>query len=215
MKITKLEVIAYQRENHNIPWNLLKVHTDEGVTGLGEPVLEGRARTVLTAVDELGDYIIGKDPLEVRRLWQDMFHGSFYRSGNILASAVSGVEQALWDVSGKWYGVPAYDLMGGKVRDRIRMYAHARPSPGNDTPEGWADAAMARKNEGFNAVKVMVVGYDRETKDRTPVRRFENPKRVSDMADRIGAVRGAAGNDFDIAVELHGMYSPSLAKEFI
>ena len=215
MKITRLEVITYQRPNHHIPWNLLKVHTDEGITGYGEPVLEGRARTVLTAVDELGDYIIGKDPLEINRLWQDMYHGSFYRGGPIMTSALSGVEQALWDISGKWYKVPAYDLMGGKVRDRIRMYAHARPLPENDTPQGWADAALKRKEEGFNAVKVMVVGYDKTTGERTPVRRFENPARVTAMADRIGAIRQAVGNDFDIAVELHGMYSPMLAKEFI
>ena len=221
MKITKLEVVTYLRDNalgnppRAIPWNLLKVHTDEGVIGLGEPTLEGRARTAAMAVDELGDYIIGKDPLEVRRRWQDMFHGSFYRSGNIMASAVSGVEQALWDISGKWYGVPAYELMGGKVRDRIRMYAHARPSADNDTPEGWANAVLARKAEGFNAVKVMVVGYDKQTGDRTPVRRSEPPARVYAMADKIGAIRKAVGNDFDIAIELHGMFSPMLAKEFI
>ena len=215
MKITQLEVITYQISDRHIPWNLLKVHTDEGVTGLGEPVLEGRARTVLTAVDELGDYVIGKDPLEVRRRWQDMFHGSFYRNGNIMASAVSGVEQALWDISGKWHNVPAYSLMGGKARDRIRMYAHAGPPPDRDTPEGWAEAVLKRKAEGFNAVKVMVVGYDKESKELNPVRRFENPKRVAEMADRIGAMRQAAGDDFDIAVELHGMFSPSLAKVFI
>ena len=203
MKITGLELIPYRLDTARIPWNLLKVHTDEGIVGYGEPVLEGRARTVATAVKELGDYIIGKDPRDIERLWQDMYKGSFYRGGCILGSAVSGVEHALWDIAGKWYNVPAYKLMGGAVRDKIRMYAWAH---GSSIEESVA-AVRARKEQGFNAIKTQG--------SNDPLRIVESPKEIAKMADRIGAMREAAGDEMDIGVDFHGRFSPAMAKLFI
>lgn len=214
MKITKMEIVTYKlNPNRGIPWNLLKVYTDEGLVGYGEPVLEGRAKTVKAAVEELGDYIIGKDPRQIERLWQDMYKGSFYRGGCILGSAVSGVEQALWDITGKWFGVPVWKLMGGRVRDRIRMYAHTPALKADGTPaenpttEDWVRGALARKKEGFNAIKTG--GTD------GPLRIIDTPETLLRLADKIGAMREAVGPDFDIGIDLHGRFSPAMAKLYI
>ena len=117
MKITKLETFLVQPR-----WLFLKIHTDEGLVGLGEPILEGRAKTCAQAVDELAPYLIGQDPRRVVHHWQAMYRHAFYRGGPILTSALSGVEQALWDLAGKSLGVPIYQLFGGPTRDRIRLY---------------------------------------------------------------------------------------------
>ncbi|MGH9058898.1 MAG: galactonate dehydratase, partial [Acidimicrobiales bacterium] len=113
-------------------WLFLRVATDEGIIGWGEPVIEGRAATVRTAVDELSDYLIGEDPLRIAHLWQIMTKGGFYRGGPVLSSAVAGVDQALWDIAGKVHGVPVHELLGGPVRDRARVYAWI----GGDDPQG-------------------------------------------------------------------------------
>ena len=118
MKVTRVETFLVKPR-----WLFLKVHTDEGLVGLGEPILEGRARTCAAAVEELAPYLIGKDPTRVVHHWQAMYRHAFYRGGPILTSALSGVEQALWDLTGKALGVPVYQLLGGKYRDRIRLYA--------------------------------------------------------------------------------------------
>ncbi len=117
MKITRLETIHVRPR-----WLLLKVHTDEGIVGLGEPIVEGRAKTVEMAVHELGRMIIGQDPRRIEHLWQLMYRGTFYRGGPVLTSAISGIEQALWDILGKSLNAPVHQLLGGRMRDRIRMY---------------------------------------------------------------------------------------------
>ena len=138
MKITKLETFLVKPR-----WLFLKIHTDEGLVGLGEPILEGRAKTCAQAVDELAPYLIGEDPRRVVHHWQAMYRHAFYRGGPILTSALSGVEQALWDLAGKSLGVPVYQLFGGPTRDRIRLYK------GGGNPDGikeWID-------KGFTAFK--------------------------------------------------------------
>ena len=217
MKITNIEFKKYQVRKNGIPWTMVKVHTDEGIVGYGEPVLEGRARTMETAVMELGDYIMGMDPRDVERLWQLMYKGSFYRGGAVMASAVSGVEQALWDIAGKWYGVPAYKLMGGAVRDRIRIYAHCEKDyPGVDynNKADLADArtslvqqAKERKAAGFNAIKTAGAIF--------PLRVVDTPEAVLYLADNIGAMREAVGPEIDIAIDMHGRFSPAMAKKYI
>src|ERR687898_3280123 len=120
LKITRLETFLVKPR-----WLFLKVHTDEGVVGPGEPILEGRALTCQTAVKELEPWLIGEDPTRVVHLWQSMYKHSLYRGGEILTSALSGIEQALWDVYGKMLGVPVYKLFGGPTRDKIRLYGTA------------------------------------------------------------------------------------------
>lgn len=118
MKITSYELFQVPPR-----WLFLKIETDEGVTGWGEPVIEGRAATVKTAVDELMNYLIGKDPLQIEDHWNVMYRSGFYRGGPILMSAISGIDQALWDIKGKHLGVPVHQLLGGKARESIKVYS--------------------------------------------------------------------------------------------
>ena len=121
LKITRLETILVKPR-----WLFLKVHTNAGIVGLGEPVVEGRALTVAEAVKEIAPYLVGKDPRQVVHHWQAIYRHAFYRGGPILTSALSGIDQALWDIKGKVLGVPVYELLGGPTRNRIRVYAHAQ-----------------------------------------------------------------------------------------
>ena len=193
MKITKLETIFVEPR-----WMFLKVHTDEGIVGLGEPVVEGRARTVATAVQELGEYLIGKDPRRIEHHWQVMYRGTFYRGGPVLVSAISGIEQALWDITGKWLGVPVYQLLGGQVRDRIRVYAHCHA----DSPANAAIAAKAKVAEGYNALKTAI---------EAPARIVDNKAYIKRQVAYIQAMVEAVGDEVDIAVDFHGRVSPTMA----
>ena len=118
MKIVKLTTYLVPPR-----WCFLRIETDDGVVGWGEPVVEGRAATVAAAVEELSDYLIGQDPRRINDLWQVMYRGGFYRGGPILMSAIAGIDQALWDIKGKALGLPVHDLLGGRVRDRIGVYS--------------------------------------------------------------------------------------------
>ena len=129
LKVTKLETFLVKPR-----WLFLKVHTNAGIVGLGEPITEGRALTCAEAVKEIEPYLVGKDPRRVVHHWQAIYRHAFYRGGPILTSALSGIDQALWDIKGKALGVPVYELLGGPTRDRVRVYAHAG-TPGADQGE--------------------------------------------------------------------------------
>jgi galactonate dehydratase len=193
MKITKLETFLVQPR-----WLFLKIHTDEGLVGLGEPILEGRALTCAQAVDELAPYLVGKDPTRVVHHWQAMYRHAFYRGGPLLTSALSGVEQALWDLSGKALGVPVYKLLGGPTRDRIRVYKHA------SDPE----AIRAWMEQGFTAFKTGVRGG-------RPARIVENMAFIERAEAHFAALREAAGPEADIAIDFHGAVPPQTAKLLI
>jgi galactonate dehydratase len=193
LKITRLETFLVKPR-----WLFLKVHTNAGIVGLGEPVLEGRARTCAQAVEEIAPYLVGKDPRQVVHHWQAIYRHAFYRGGPILTSALSGIDQALWDIKGKALGVPVYELLGGPTRRRVRVYAHA------NTPEKIKDG-LAR---GFTAFKTGVAKH-------RPARYLETPAEVRYAADRFGELRKAAGEDVDIAIDFHGALSPALAKVLI
>ena len=120
LKVTKLEMTLVKPR-----WLFLKVHTNAGIVGYGEPITEGRALTCREAVKEIEPYLIGKDPRRVAHHWQAIYRHAFYRGGPILTSALSGIDQALWDIKGKALGVPVYELFGGPTRDRVRVYAHS------------------------------------------------------------------------------------------
>ncbi len=145
MKITNLETFHVKPR-----WMFLKISTDEGISGWGEPILEGRAKTVEAAINELRPVLIGADPTRIEHLWQTMYCTTFYRGGPILTSCISGIEQALWDIKGKALGVPVYELLGGRCRDRIRMYSHS----GGATPAQAAENAKKRVAQGFDAIKI-------------------------------------------------------------
>src|SRR5579884_3700341 len=193
LKITKLETILVKPR-----WLFLKIHTNAGIVGLGEPIVEGRALTCAEAVKEVEPYLVGKDPRPVAKHWQAIYRHAFYRGGPILTSALSGIDQALWDIKGKALGVPVYELLGGPTRQRVRVYAHA------NTPEKIKDG-LAR---GFTAFKC-------DPAKRRPSRYLETPAEVHYAADKFGELRHAAGADADIAIDFHGATSPALAKVLI
>ncbi|MBI4327868.1 MAG: galactonate dehydratase [Chloroflexi bacterium] len=193
LKITKVETQLIKPR-----WLFLKVHTNAGIVGLGEPIVEGRALTVAQAVEELTPYLLGKDPRAVAHHWQAMYRHAFYRGGPILTSAISGIDQALWDIKGKALGVPIYELLGGPTRARVRVYAHA------GTPE----RIKKLKQEGFTAFKT---GPYKER----PARIVENKAFVDKAVARFAALREAVGDECDIGVDFHGAISPQTAKLLI
>src|SRR5947207_7325700 len=145
MKITQYELFQ-------VPPRLLflKIETDEGIVGWGEPIVEGKAATVKTAVDELMENLVGKDPMDIEDHWNSMYRGNFYRGGPVLMSAISGIDQALWDIKGKYFNTPIYQLMGGKAREKMKVYSWI----GGDRPADIGNAAKQAKENGFTAVKM-------------------------------------------------------------
>lgn len=194
MKITRLETILVQPR-----WLFLKMHTDAGIVGYGEPVVEGRAHTVREAVRELEGYLIGQDPRRIEHHWQAIYRGAFYRGGPVLTSALSGIEQAMWDILGKSLGVPVYQLLGGACRDRIRMYAHC----GAPQIEDCLEFAKQRVAAGFTALKTGI--------GRIPARTIESQEWMEDVVSRFARLREAVGPRIDIAIDFHGQVSPALA----
>ena len=201
IRITKLETMLVKPR-----WLFLKVHTDEGIVGLGEPVTEGRALTCAEAVKEVEPYLIGQDARRVVHHWQAIYRHAFYRGGPILTSALSGIDQALWDIKGKALGVPVYELLGGPTRDRIRVYAHART----------IDAVKTQKAQGFTAFKTGPYLSRRGADGTRGWARFvETPGFVKKAADNFAMLREAVGPDADIGIDFHGAISPATAKLLI
>ncbi|SOE24108.1 galactonate dehydratase [Spirosomataceae bacterium TFI 002] len=193
VKITKLETFLIKPR-----WIFLKIHTDAGVVGLGEPLLEGRALTIQTAIKEIEPYLIGKDPRDVTHHWQAIYRHSFYKGGPILTSALSGIDHALWDIKGKLLNVPIYELLGGPTRDRVRIYGRA------STPE----QMRQRVAEGYTVIKTGVA------KDR-PARAVENPQFIKHAVENFAALREVGGDAMDIGIDFHGNISPQTSKILI
>ncbi|MCK4376373.1 MAG: galactonate dehydratase, partial [Candidatus Brocadiae bacterium] len=197
MKITKLETFFVRPR-----WVFLKMHTDEGVTGWGEPIVEGWSHTVAAAVQEMGRYLLGQDPRRIEHHWQALYRGAFYRGGPVLTSALSGIEQAMWDITGKWLDVPVYQLLGGAVRDRVRVYAHV----GGTGVDEYISSAHGAVERGFTAVKTSPFGA---------VRFIEDSDFVERTVARIAALRDAVGRTVDIGIDFHGRVSPAMAIRLI
>ncbi|MGP3937485.1 galactonate dehydratase [Nonomuraea sp. KM88] len=183
-------------------WLFLRVDTDEGITGWGEPVVEGRAATVAAAVTELSEYLVGADPLRIEDHWQVLTKGGFYRGGPVLSSAVAGIDQALWDIAGKAYGVPVHRLLGGPVRDRVRVYSWV----GGDSPAEASDAAAGLVEAGFTALKMNAAGI---------LRAIDTAASVRAIVDRLASVRAAVGDEVDIALDFHGRLSLPMARRVL
>lgn len=172
-------------------WLFLRLETNDGLVGWGEPIVEGRASTVARAVEELMEYVLGSDPRRVEDLFQVLYRGGFYRGGPVLTSALSGIEQALWDIKARALGVPVYELLGGRVRERMKVYAWV----GGDRPEEAADQARQRVAMGYRAIKMNATA---ETAY------LESPALVREVVRRVRAVREAVGWDVDVALDFHG-----------
>lgn len=197
MKIVRGELFAVPPR-----WLFLRLEADNGASGWGEPIVEGRTATVWAAVEELLTYVVGRDPRQVEDIFQVLYRGGFYRGGPVLTSAISGIEQALWDIKARALGVPVYELLGGKVRDRVRVYAWV----GGDRPEQAAKGAMERLAQGYQAVKMNATaeaGYS------------EPPAFVAAVVERAEAVRSAVGNGVDLALDFHGRVHAAMAGRLL
>lgn len=195
MKITGFDVTPLS--NRGL---LLQVHTDEGLTGIGSPMNYEHGRTVERAIHDMSDYLIGKDPRQIEDHWQVIFRSSYSRQMPILLGALSGIEMACLDILGKSLGAPVWRLLGGSVRDRIRVYAGVGgPSPGQ-----YADNARLAVERGFTAVKM--------TPFPEPIRTIDTPAVVEKTIAPVRAVRDAVGPEVDVAIDFHRAVSPAMAK---
>ncbi len=196
-----MEISDYELFEVPPRWLFLKLETDTGLVGWGEPIVEGRAKTVRTAVEELMEtYLLGEDPHHIEKHWQRMYRGGFYRGGPVLMSAIAGIDQALWDIKGKYYDAPVYDLLGGKARDRVRVYQWV----GGDIPADVGDAAAEMVDAGFTALKMNAT---------SEVRHIDTPAVIDSAVDRLREVREAVGPAIDIAVDFHGRVAKPMAKK--
>jgi galactonate dehydratase len=183
-------------------WLFCRIGTDEGVVGWGEPIVEGRAATVRTAVTELAELLVGADPLRIEDHWQVLSKGGFYRGGPVLSSAVAGLDQALWDIAGKVRGAPVHELLGGPVRERTRVYSWV----GGDEPAELEDAVRAQVDAGFTAVKMNASGR---------LGPIAAPAEIDAVVRRVAAVRAVLGDTRDIAIDFHGRVSLPNARRLL
>src|SRR5579884_4318943 len=194
MKIRSLETFQVPPR-----WLFLKISTDDGLAGWGEPIVEGCADTVAAAVKELGDSLLGKEASNIEDLWQVLYRAGFHRGGPVLTSAISGIEQALWDLKGKRLGVPVYELLGGPVRDRMRVYAWI----GGDRPSDVANSAKTQIQAGYTALKMNA------TEDMEWI---DSSLKVQEAAQRLAAVREAVGYGVGVGIDFHGRVHKAMAK---
>jgi galactonate dehydratase len=180
-------------------WLFLKMTTEEGLVGWGEPVVEGRADTVSAAVTEMQDYVIGRSAGDIEDMFQILYRGGFYRGGPVLTSAISGIEQAMWDIKGKALGVPVYELLGGACREKVKVYCWT----GGDRPDDVARGAQEKYDQGYRAIKM----------NATPeIAWIDSFKVVDEVLSRVAAIRDLLGMDLDIALDFHGRVHKAMAR---
>ncbi|MBR6473361.1 MAG: galactonate dehydratase [Firmicutes bacterium] len=194
MKIT--EVNAYYVRPR---WGFVEIVTDEGFTGWGEAVLEGHADAVLACVNEYKPYLIGKDPMRIEDISETIYRAGFYRGGGVLMSALSGIDQCLWDIKGKYFGAPVWQLMGGACRDRMKVYSWI----GGDRPSDVGSAAKERQEAGFSAIKMNATDE---------LQMIDTYDKIDAVLERVAAIREACGKYFGIAVDFHGRVHKPMAK---
>ncbi len=194
MKITDFRLYAVKPR-----WLFLAIDTDEGVTGWGEPVIEGRADTVAAAVKELSGYLIGKDPRHINDHWQTLYRGGFYRGGPILMSAIAGIDQALWDIKGKVLNQPVYELLGGLVRDKMKTYSWV----GGDDPSEEVEHMQSLMQQGWDTFKLNGCGR---------LKMVDGHAAVDKVIERVATIREKLGSSVDFGLDFHGRVSVPMAK---
>ncbi|MBQ6341057.1 MAG: D-galactonate dehydratase, partial [Kiritimatiellae bacterium] len=168
-------------------WGFVEIVTDGGLVGWGEAVLEGHAKAVLACVEEYRDYLVGKDPARIEDIWSTIYRAGFYRGGGVMMSALSGIDQALWDIKGKAFNAPCYELMGGRCRDRMKVYSWI----GGDRPGDTGRAAKEKMDAGFTAVKMNAT---------EELQMIDTNDKVDAVLARVQEIRDACGKDFGIAI---------------
>ena len=194
MKITEVNTYLVRPR-----WGFVEIVTDDGYSGWGEAVLEGHASTVLECVREMRDYLLGADPTRIEDIFNVLYRAGFYRGGGVLMSAIAGIDQALWDIKGKYFNAPVYELMGGKCRDRMRVYSWI----GGDRPQDVGSAAKERQNAGFSAIKMNAT---------EELQMIDSYEKVDAVLERVAAIRESCGKYFGIAVDFHGRVHKPMAK---
>ena len=194
MKITEVNTYLVRPR-----WGFVEIVTDEGISGWGEAVLEGHASTVMECVREMREHLLGADPMRIEDVFNTLYRAGFYRGGGVLMSAISGIDQALWDIKGKYFGAPVYELMGGACRDRMRVYSWI----GGDRPSDVGQAAKERMDAGFTAVKMNAT---------EELQMIDTYDKIDAVLERVAAIREACGRYFGIAVDFHGRVHKPMAK---
>jgi galactonate dehydratase len=195
----KMKIRSYELFQVPPRWLFLKIETDEGIVGWGEPVIEGKAATVKACVEELMESLIGKDPLRIEDHWNMMYRSGFYRGGPIIMSAIAGIDQALWDIKGKYFNAPVYQLLGGACRDSIKVYSWI----GGDRPSDVGEAAKKIVDVGFTAVKM---------NGTEELQYIDSYEKIDQVLERIAAVREAVGQYVGIGIDFHGRVHKPMAK---
>jgi galactonate dehydratase len=210
MKIEKLSTVVVNAEMRN--WVFCKVETDQpGLYGWGEGSLEWKTRAVVGAIEDFAPMVIGEDPRRIEHIFQKLYRQSFWRLGVIGMSAISAIEQALWDIKGKALGVPVYELLGGQVRDKVRMYTHLGGGNMKSVYETFdvgplIDLAHKVVEQGYTAVKVVFVPYSEP---------LEGIGKVKQFARLMGKLRESVGDQIDVMIDFHGRTYPAMAIEYI
>lgn len=193
MKISNITVYKVKPR-----WIFLKLSTDEGIDGWGELISGTKTETVVAGAYEMGKKVIGQNPFEIEKIWQEL-HRSFFRGGPINGTIISGIEMALWDIKGKALQVPVYELLGGAARERIRVYSWI----GGDRPADVAAQAEDRRAKGFTAVKMNATAE---------LHYIDSYQKVQDVVDRVASIRDQVGNDLEIGIDFHGRVHRPMAK---
>ena len=180
-------------------WCFIELTTDEGLTGWGEPVLEGHTGAVKACVEEMSEYLIGRDPTHIEDIWTTLYRAGFYRGGGVMMSAIAGIDQALWDIKGKHFGVPVYELNGGACREKVRVYSWI----GGDRPSDVGIAAKEKLDAGFTAVKMNA------TEEQQYIDSYD---KIDAVLERVAAIRESCGKYFGIAIDFHGRVHKPMAK---
>jgi galactonate dehydratase len=194
MKITDVETFLVPPR-----WLFMKITTDGGLTGWGEPVLEGHARTLATKIEELREFLVGRDPLKIEDTWQAIYRNGCYRGGPVLMSALAGIDMALWDIKGKYHEAPVHSLLGGPVRDKIRSYCWI----GGDRPDKLVEGAHAARAAGFGACKFNVC---------EELQYIDTNAKVAAIVQRLVELREAVGSTMDLAFDFHGRVHAPMAR---
>lgn len=209
MKITEITTTLVNAKMRN--WVIVRVYTDQpGLIGIGEGTLEFQERAVAGAVQDLGPLIVGQDPRDTERLWEILYRHPFFKGGVVSMSALSGIDQALWDITAKDLGVPLWRILGGLARDRVRMYDHLGGGDSSavydsDTVQSFAHKMKESIAEGFTAVKILAVPKSAPLGGNANLRHAE---------ELMGAARDAAGPDIDILIDFHGRTSAAMAIQY-